>query len=211
MPRRHASLPVANSLQSGTFKRGGNVKKADGGDVEDKYAPWSKEKSEAYKKSLPMASRTDPEAEAIKSAHAKKMGSYLKELDRQESSFNPRYSEAAVNKAIASSNRSGRKIGGKEAKAIHALLKEDAALTAKNQRAYDDYMKRRKAENIADRNMIPDFLSDVAGKVKEFFTPKGEQYDYDLMGKKRTPGSVTRTEKSVTVSPPKKSGGSAKC
>ena len=34
-----------------------------------------------------------------------------------------RYNAVAVNKAIESSNRSGRKIGGKEAKAIHALLK----------------------------------------------------------------------------------------
>ena len=34
-----------------------------------------------------------------------------------------RYSAEAVNKAIASSNRAGRKIGGKEARLIHALLK----------------------------------------------------------------------------------------
>lgn len=33
------------------------------------------------------------------------------------------YNRDAVNNAIASSNRAGRKIGGKEAKAIHALLK----------------------------------------------------------------------------------------
>ena len=33
------------------------------------------------------------------------------------------YSKTAVDKAIASSNRSGRRIGGKEAKLIHALLK----------------------------------------------------------------------------------------
>jgi len=33
------------------------------------------------------------------------------------------YSPDAVNKAIASSNRSGRRIGGKEASAIHRLLK----------------------------------------------------------------------------------------
>ncbi len=33
------------------------------------------------------------------------------------------YSEDAVNAAIASSNRAGRKIGGKEAKLIHRLLK----------------------------------------------------------------------------------------
>lgn len=36
MPRHFTSRPVANSLQSGTFKRGGKVGKfADGGDVED--------------------------------------------------------------------------------------------------------------------------------------------------------------------------------
>jgi hypothetical protein len=33
------------------------------------------------------------------------------------------YSPDAVNKAIASSNRAGRRIGGKEARAIHALLR----------------------------------------------------------------------------------------
>jgi hypothetical protein len=33
------------------------------------------------------------------------------------------YNEGAVNKAIAASNRAGRKISGREAKAIHALLK----------------------------------------------------------------------------------------
>jgi hypothetical protein len=35
---------------------------------------------------------------------------------------NPNYSRAAVNNAIASSNRSGRRIGGREASAIHRLL-----------------------------------------------------------------------------------------
>jgi len=35
----------------------------------------------------------------------------------------PRYSTEAVDKAIASSNRSGRRIGRREARAIHSLLK----------------------------------------------------------------------------------------
>jgi hypothetical protein len=35
----------------------------------------------------------------------------------------PRYNRAAVNDAIASSNRAGRRIGGKEASAIHRVLK----------------------------------------------------------------------------------------
>jgi hypothetical protein len=33
------------------------------------------------------------------------------------------YSKEAVDKAIAASNRAGRKISGKEAKKIHAILK----------------------------------------------------------------------------------------
>jgi hypothetical protein len=35
----------------------------------------------------------------------------------------PNYCPAAVNAAIASSNRAGRRISGKEARLIHALLK----------------------------------------------------------------------------------------
>lgn len=34
-----------------------------------------------------------------------------------------RYNREAVDQAIASSNRAGRRIGGKEARMIHALLK----------------------------------------------------------------------------------------
>ena len=34
------------------------------------------------------------------------------------------YNRDAVDKAIASSNRSGRKVGGREAKLIHALLRD---------------------------------------------------------------------------------------
>lgn len=41
------------------------------------------------------------------------------------------YSKDAVNKAIASSNRSGRRIGGKEARLIHALLKGPTYPTTK--------------------------------------------------------------------------------
>ncbi len=40
-----------------------------------------------------------------------------------ENESRPRYCPDAVNAAIASSNRAGRRIGGKEARMIHALLK----------------------------------------------------------------------------------------
>ena len=140
------------------------------------------------------------------------MSSYSRELDRQESSFNPRYSEAAVNKAISSSNRSGRKIGGREAKAIHRLLKgsysnggdvpadiADQLKTAENERAYRNWERRQTKENEADRSVIPSALRRMAGKVGEFFTSP-----------KKPEGSVTETERSVTVAPAKKRGGLAR-
>lgn len=37
--------------------------------------------------------------------------------------YRPSYSPSAVNDAIAASNRAGRRIGGKEARMIHALLR----------------------------------------------------------------------------------------
>jgi len=124
---------------------GGAVKKrADGGEA-DKYSSWSKEKLKDYMESLPMGARDDSAAKKQKSRNAKAMDSYYQEQSRQERSFrnnkgrpakasggdvedvpdalNPRYSEEAVNKSIASSNRSGRKIGKKEAAMIHSLLK----------------------------------------------------------------------------------------
>jgi hypothetical protein len=39
------------------------------------------------------------------------------------------YNKQSVDQAIASSNRAGRRIGGKEAKLIHALLKGRDPLT----------------------------------------------------------------------------------
>lgn len=37
--------------------------------------------------------------------------------------YEPKYNASAVNEAIGASNKAGRKIGGKEASAIHRLLK----------------------------------------------------------------------------------------
>jgi hypothetical protein len=179
-----------------------------------------------------------------------------------------------VNKAIASSNRSGRKISNKEAKSIHRLLKgryadggkvsmpmrqlyaqtymkhgktakqsdkavdkaydavksrfgdeavenlrqyheknrrgyqqggnvpldiEDQRKTAENERGYRNWERIQRKENEADLNMIPDAMKRVADKVKGFFSSS-----------KPPEGSVTKTEKSVTVSPAKKRGGSMK-
>jgi len=96
MPRHFVSQPVANTKQSGTFKAGGKVSHhADGGEEkgEKKFSPWAK------------------------------LNMSPKERHNLVNAPVSSYSEEAVNKSIASSNRSGRKISGKEAKAIHSLLK----------------------------------------------------------------------------------------
>ena len=49
------------------------------------------------------------------------MAEVSRNIDKPERG-NPNYHAGAVNNAIASSNRSGRRIGGREAKMIHALL-----------------------------------------------------------------------------------------
>ena len=115
MPRHFVSLPVANSLQSGTFKRGGKVKKADGGSaglerLEDPRFSEMKKDKEINESRMRQYISAYPDSSTAKR--------YREQL------ANPNYSETAVSKAIASSNRSGRKIGGKEAKAIHRLLKD---------------------------------------------------------------------------------------
>jgi hypothetical protein len=104
MPRHFVSQPVANSLQSGTFKKGGRVKKFDdgGSTSDDKY-------------------------------------------------------------------------------------------TVSNPKAVSDKASRELEDALNPIGMV----KDLYGKAKGYFTPPA--------------GSVTKTEKSVTVSPGKKRGGSAKC
>jgi hypothetical protein len=104
MPRHFVSRPVANSLQSGTFKKGGKVKFAEGG---------------------------------------------LEDMSKG---------------------------------------------------AYDRHYANEKAENEADRKLITSIPKRLYEGAKSLFSaPKPPE------------GSITKTEKSVTVAPAKKRGGSAKC
>lgn len=173
MPRRPVHPPVANTMQSGTYKRGGKVYKADGGPLDDDKGD--------DRPAPPQRPARPPD--------------------------NPQYSEVAVNKAIASSNRAGRKISGREAKAIHRLLKgryngggkvsdadmpDEAKLQAhldRNERALKAWEQSQKEEAEATRNLIPNMARKAVGVVKGMF------------GSKPPPGSVTKTEKSVTVAP----------
>jgi hypothetical protein len=184
MPHHFISQPVANSLQSGTFKKGGKVQHhASGGSQHGEYDP-----NDYYEESEDSQGR----------------------ISSRPKNIEPRYSEVAVNKAISSSNRSGRKISGKEAKAIHSLLKGrhakggnvkkfddggssyDDKYTVKDPKAVSDKASRELEEAMNPFSMA----KELYGKAKSYFSPPA--------------GSVTKTEKSVTVAPGKKHGGRAR-
>ena len=118
MPHHFVSRPVANSLQSGTFKTGGGVKKLANGGKAKRYADGD-------------SVVDDPQTQA-------------------------------------------------------------------NKKAYEDWYKNQGEENESDRKMIPNAIKSGYEAIKNLF------------GSKEPEGSVTKTEKSVTVAPPKRRGGSMK-
>ena len=254
MPRHFVSRPVANSLQSGTFKKGGKVESEEKpnlrfvsahtgpkGHVAKIYKDrdWGEHRVKFFSPSGEHVKSADYHTDDLGDARDTAMSQVNKgykrggkakmaeggsskdaslwtkaaptlkdKYMRVNEPMNPNYSETAVNKAIASSNRSGRKIGGKEAKAIHSLLKgryadggkvpsdiADQLQTRKNQRAYEDYERRKTEENLEDKEMIPQFFTDIGKKFKDVFTSPNPPA-----------GSVTKTEKSVTVAPRKRGG-----
>lgn len=84
--------------------------------------------------------------------------------------------------------------GGIPAEAQSAIKQADA------ERAFRDYEKAEAAENKAMRDAI------LGAPKRMFNAAKGL-----FSGKEAPSGSVTKTEKSVTVTPSKKRGGSVKC
>jgi hypothetical protein len=185
MPRHFISRPVANSLQSGTFKKGGKVHHhADGGEEKGgkEFSPWAK------------------------------LNMSPKERNNLVNAPVPSYSEQAVNKSIASSNRSGRKIGGKEAKAIHGLLKGRYAEGGKvGKYAEGDVVDASKGAYDKSIGPSKDEM-DMAKAIRNIPSKLYEGAKGMLGLATTTPkpaGSVTKTEKSVTVSPGKKRGGLA--
>lgn len=77
--------------------------------------------------------------------------------------------------------------------------------------AYDAHYAREKAENEAMREAILGAPKRLMESVKGFFKGEGQttEKESEMMGKMQKPKSVTKTEKSVTVTPGKKRGGRA--
>ena len=108
---------------------------------------------------------------------------------------------------VSISNLSGTYKKGGEVKmnggGSASKIPDEAALQLqieRNQKAYEDFEKARAEEAKADRDMLPNMFKRAARSVKRLFVPEEPKA-----------GSVTKTEKSVTVTPAKKRGGAVTC
>ena len=113
------------------------------------------------------------------------------------------YPAKPVSKSVKNNLQSGTfKRGGKVKMAEGGIPAEakSAIKQADAERAFRDYEKAETAENKAMRDAI------LGAPKRMFEAAKGL-----FKGKEAPSGSVTKTEKSVTVTPSKKRGGSVKC
>ena len=114
------------------------------------------------------------------------------------------YPAKPVSKSVKNNLQSGTfKHGGKVKMAEGGKIPAEAQSAIKQadaERAFRDYEKAETAENKAMRDAI------LGAPKRMFEAAKGL-----FKGKEAPSGSVTKTEKSVTVTPAKKRGGSVKC
>lgn len=177
MPRHAVSRPVANSMQSGTFAKGGKV-----------------EKEEKPNLRL-LKTHTGPKGHVAKVYKDKDWGEHrVKFFDpdgkhRSESDYHTDDLSDAHDTAQSQLNR--YKKGGK-------VRFAEGGSTDMSKGGYDAHYAREKAENEADRKMITELPKRLYEGAKSLFTTTPA---------KPPQGSVTKTEKSVTVSPANKKRG----
>lgn len=192
MPHHFVSRPVANSLQSGTFKTGGGVKKlAKGGRAEKEEKPNLRL----------ISTHTGPKGHVAKVYKDKDWGEHRVRFYSPEgkhfpdSDYHTDDKEDAHDTAKFALNR--YKSGGKAKRYADGDSVVDDAQTRANNKAYANWEKSQKEENEEDANMIPNAIKRGVNAVKGLFGSK-------------SPDSVTKTEKSITVTPAKRRGGSMK-
>jgi hypothetical protein len=183
MPRHFVSKPVANSLQSGTFAKGGKVEKEEKPNLRliKTYTGPKGHVAKVYK---------DRDWQEYRTKFYTPDGKYLTEGDS------------------------------------HTDDAEDAHSTAKNQVEHSRYKKGGTAKRYADGDLV----DASKGAYDKSIGPSKDEMDMAKairnipsklyegakgmlgFGSTKPAGSVTKTEKSVTVTPAsKKRGGSAKC
>lgn len=143
-----------------------------------------------------------------------------KKVDDEKAEMkNEAYDKTAVDNAINSSNRSGRKIGGREAKMIHALLKgrtgnkpkwtkdEADAHTAKVKA--DNKGVKEEAEEITEisKKLATDFFHKKQDKIRKDFLERGKASDKKgvmlakdkIEGKAKVPATCKEENEQVEV------------
>jgi hypothetical protein len=85
-----------------------------------------------------------------------------------------------------------------------AITKREQEIADLSKGAYDRFYSDQKKENEAMRDTILGAPGRAIKRIKGFFGGVGDKPDLPS-------GSVTKTEKSVTVAPAKKRGGAVKC
>ena len=178
MPRHFVSRPVANSLQSGTFAKGGKV-----------------EKEEKPNLRL-LKTHTGPKGHVAKVYKDRDWGEHRVKFfspegkHHAEGDYHTDDLSDAHDTAIGQLNR--YKKGGR----AHFA---DGGTEDLSKGAYDRHYADEKKENEAMRDSILGAPKRAYDAVKSMFSPS-----------KPPEGSVTKTEKSVTVAPAKRRGGSMK-
>ena len=185
MPRHAISRPVANSLQSGTFAKGGKV---------DYYTDLAKrlEKNPEKPNLRLVKTHTGPKGHVAKVYKDRDYGEHRVKFFSPEGKH---YSEAdyhtddvsdAHDTAQGQLNR--YKMGGMAKKFNDGGSSNDKYIV-KDPKAVSDKASRELEEAMNPLSMV----KELYGKAKNLISPPA--------------GSVTKTEKSVTVSPGKKRGG----
>lgn len=112
--------------------------------------------------------------------------------EKEEKEMKEGYNKDAVDNAIASSNRSGKKIGGREAKMIHALLKgrekksvesddEKVARLKDNMNKRDNYLKNKHG-GLAKIGEEAEQIDEISKKLAtDYFHAKQDKARKDFM------------------------------
>ena len=172
----------------GGYKAGGKAKKAyaTGGKVEDSGRPVA----------MPQGRKKPSTPVSINqlSGTFKKGGSVTPAEGRLQKNFAAE-NKTAMKQAKAQSNEVYSKYQKKMAGGGLSEI-EDQLMDAKNKKAYENWEKSQREENESMRNMIPNAAKKAMQGIKGLFGSgsKGQ-------------GTVTETEKSVSVTPAKKRGG----
>ena len=175
MPRKPASRPVANSMQSGTFAKGGEVKK------KEEKPNLRLVKTHTGPKGHVAKVYKDRDWEEYRTKFYTPEGKHLTEGDSHTDDLEDAHMTAKheVNKGYAK--------GGKAKK-----YAEGSSVTpAGDPKVVTDKASRELEDALNPLSMIKEGY----GKIKDYFTSKPAPA-----------GSVTKTEKSVTVAPRKRGG-----